>query len=842
MTVYVEIAVNVPRIAGVFHYHLPDELEGQVGRGHLVIVPFGRQEVQGVVLRQVETPSVPKTRPVTALLDPQPVVTPAQIALAEHLAGCSLAPLAACITLMLPPGLSQMADTLYTLTPGGEAANANDPALTAPQQRLLALLQQRGPLRGRQIDHALPRKRWQATARALQRRGLLTSCPVLPPPQVRPKTERIIALAVPPEEARARLDELGRVGSRARERRQEIIHHLIASQAPLPARQLYAETGGEAGDLRSLAERGLIIIREQQVWRDPLSEHEFIPAEPPRLTRDQQAVWEQVRRGIERSAAGGSVAPYLLYGVTGSGKTEIYLRAVEAVLQQGRQAIVLVPEIALTPQTVGRFLARFPGKVGLVHSRLSAGERYDTWRRARAGELSVVVGPRSALFTPFDRLGLIVVDECHDDSYYQSESAPHYHARELATAYAVQVGAVCLMGSATPDVVSTYRAAHGVWTPLRLPERILAHKGALARWQAAGTLKGGSHYRPLEHDAETIDLPPVRVVDMRAELKEGNTSIFSRALHTALSTVLDAGQQAILFVNRRGMATYVFCRECGHTLKCPRCDTPLTYHVEAGEALLCHRCNYRRKLPPRCPQCRSPKIRHYGLGTERVEAEVRAIFPAARTLRWDWGTTRKKGAHERILQCFARREADVLIGTQMLAKGLDLPLVTLVGVVLADVGLNLPDYRAGERVFQVLTQVSGRAGRSPLGGEVILQTFQPEHYVIQAAAGHSYADFYRQELAYRRELGYPPFARLARLEFRGEEEAEVQRAAEETAALLRKRGLEHHEMIGPAPSFFQRVGGTYRWQIVLRGQNPLSLLRAVKLPECRVEVDPPSLL
>ncbi|MEA3350623.1 MAG: primosomal protein N', partial [Chloroflexota bacterium] len=548
-------------------------------------------------------------------------------------------------------------------------------------------------------------------------------------------------------------------------------------------------------------------------------------------------------------------------------------------------------EIALTPQTVQRFVSRFPDQVGLVHSKLSSGERYDTWRRARAGEISVVVGPRSALFTPFDDIGLIVLDECHDDSYYQAEPAPSYHAREMAVAYARQVGAVCLMGSATPDVVSTHRAARGEWVALSLPERILAHKEAVrlqmeriraetskprpGAEQPAGaglptaapppagaglptvlpTAPPTSRYRPLEKDAQMAELPPVNIVDMREELKSGNRSIFSRALQSGLEETLSHNQQAILFLNRRGTATYVFCRECGYSLMCPRCDIPLTYHLRGsgGKRLICHRCGYKRNMPTKCPECGSTKIKHYGTGTERVETEVQSLFPEARTLRWDWGTTRKKGAHEDILRRFSHHEADVLIGTQMLAKGLDLPLVTLVGAVLADVGLNLPDYRSGERVFQVLTQVAGRAGRSPLGGQVILQTFDPDHYVIQAASEHNYRDFYRQELNYRRELGYPPFARLVRLEFRGQDSAQVEASARKVAQMVQSWMAEScahtTEMIGPVPCFFSRLGGTYRWQIVLRGPNPVTLLtsgtstaKKEMLPGCRIEVDPPSLL
>jgi primosomal protein N' (replication factor Y) len=337
----------------------------------------------------------------------------------------------------------------------------------------------------------------------------------------------------------------------------------------------------------------------------------------------------------------------------------------------------------------------------------------------------------------------------------------------------------------------------------------------------------------------------VQVVDMREELKGGNRSIFSGPLQQALSQVVEHGQQAILFLNRRGSSTYVFCRDCGAALKCPRCETPLTLHSSSSN-LLCHRCNYRRQMPKTCPQCGGARIRQFGTGTERVESEVEALLPGARLLRWDYETTRKKGAHEFILHHFASHQADILIGTQMLAKGLDLPLVTLVGVVLADVGLSLPDYRAGERVFQVLTQVAGRAGRSPLGGQVILQSFMPEHYAIQAAAKHDFSAFYRQELVHRRRLGYPPFTRLARLEYRSPNAQQAEKAAQTLAQQLQHKidqtGKRASELIGPAPCFFAKVDGNFRWQIVLRSPDPAALLRDEPLGDWRLEIDPPSLL
>jgi primosomal protein N' (replication factor Y) len=862
MPTFLEIAVNVPQVTGVFHYHLPPELEGCVGAGNLVEVPFGRQTVQGIVLRPVAEPEVPETRPVLGLLDPQPVLTLPQLALSLEMAESTLSPLASIVSLMLPPGLGQMADVLYALT-SNPSPNGRGAGVRVTENRLLTILQTRGPLRGRQIDAALPHVEWRGAAQALVKRGILTTHSVLPPPTARPKTVRTVQLACPPEVAEACMPELGKAGSQALARRQAMLRFLLREPGPVDVAWVYAESGGKLGDLHILAERSLVILGESEVWRDPLARLDFTPSGPPPLTHEQQSAWAEVRSGLQDAAAGQFVPPFLLHGVTGSGKTEVYLHAVEETIQLGKQAIVLVPEIALTPQTVRRFVSRFPGRVGLAHSGLSPGERYDTWRRARAGLLSVIVGPRSALFMPFPKLGLIVVDECHDDSYYQSEP-PFYHARDAAITYARLAGAVCLLGSATPDMVSRYRAQSGgvsekpgFYSYLSLPARILAHRQAVqAQVERLGL---PSHYHLLEEEAETIDLPPVQVVDMRQELQAGNTSIFSRALQDNLAKTLHQDQQAILFLNRRGSATYVFCRECGYTLKCPRCDLPLTYHtlrftspqslnhsITPTPNLQCHHCGYRRAMPSKCPECGSTKIRQYGAGTEKVEADVQALFPQVRTLRWDYETTRQKGAHEIILSHFSNHRADVLIGTQMIAKGLDLPLVTLVGVVLADVGLNMPDYRAAERTFNVLTQVAGRAGRSPLGGQVILQTFQPEHYVIQAAALHDYESFYRQELQYRRRLGYPPFGRLVRLEFRHVDATQAETAAQAMTAQIRgwiaAGDRRATEIVGPVPCFFARVGGMNRWQIVLRGPDPASLLRGRALGGWRVEVDPVSLL
>lgn len=851
MSVYAQVAVNVPRVSGVFDYHLPAELAGQVTPGCLVLAPFGRQTVQGVVLRLVEHPQVLETRPILELFDREPVLTEQQIRFAELLSEETLAPLAACLFQFLPPGLGQQADTLYRLR---EGLQAKEEALSPLQAKILARITERGALRGRQLEAAFPRRAWKEAARKLEKQGYLLSQPVLPLPTVRPKTARMVQLAVPPEEADRFLDRLGRGESGAR--RWQVLEFLKNEPWPVLASWVCAASGANALDLARLAELGLISLSETEVWRDPLEQTEWTPQSPPVLTPDQEAVWERIRSFLGRAAEDRAVPPLLLHGVTGSGKTELYLRAIAETIAQGKQAIFMVPEIALTPQTVRRVLGRFPGRVGLVHSKLSIGERYDTWRRGRAGMLPVIVGPRSALFAPLSKPGLIILDECHDDSYYQGEIQPNYHAAEAALLYARQTGALVILGSATPPVSLLYRARLENWPVLTLPNRILAHREAVAHQMS----RLGRALPPLpasDGETATLPLPPVEVVDMREELKEGNRSIFSRSLQQKLSDVIASSQQAILFLNRRGRATYVFCRMCGYVLRCSRCDLPMTLHLDPdgsqSEVLLCHTCNSRRRSPKTCPQCGSSHIRQYGAGTEKVESEVQAMFPQARTLRWDAETTRQKGAHEIILSHFVNHRADVLIGTQMLAKGLDLPLVTLVGVVLADVGLNFPDYRAPERTFQLLTQVAGRAGRSPLGGQVVIQTFQPQAYPIQAASRHDYAGFYEQELEKRRQTGYPPFARLVRFEVRSPKaelaEEAVKRLAGRLSQWITQGGFEETaSLIGPAPCFYQRIKGIYRWQVVLKSPDPLAILRGRDLPAdselvtYRVEVAPPTLL
>lgn len=660
--------------------------------------------------------------------------------------------------------------------------------------------------------------------RALEEKGLVRR--VVEEPRVH--------LAVSREEASEQALQI-----RGAARYRDILAVLQSADGPVWLSWLYAETDCTLDDVRALVEQGLVALGEEEVERSPLADRAFAPEPAPRLTPDQEDAW----RGVQEALDADESQTVLLHGVTGSGKTEIYLRALDEIIRQGKQAIVLVPEISLTPQTVQRFASRFPEQVTVLHSGLSLGERFDQWRAIRSGKYSVVVGARSAVFAPMRRLGLVVVDEEHEPSYKQ-ERTPRYHARDVAVRLAELTGATVILGSATPDMVTYFRAEQRHLRLLELPKRILWNRERLEseRSRLAGKPVAVQFSGPVAYS----ELPEVEIVDLRKELLEGNRSIFSRSLQAALRETLQAGHQAILFLNRRGAATFVMCRDCGHVVECPRCELPLAYHSTSSD-LVCHHCNYRAPVPTSCPSCGSARIRHLGLGTQRVEEAAHGTFPGARTLRWDWDATRKKGAHDAILEQFRQGRADILIGTQMVAKGLDLPRVTLVGVVSADTGLYFPDFRASERTFQLLAQVAGRAGRSVLGGRVIVQTYTPQQPCIQAASRHDYLGFYRQELAFRREHGYPPFGRMARLLY---SDARIRRCREEGERMrayledrVRRLGLPWADIIGPAPCFLSRLRGRHRWHILVRCEDPYPLLANLAYDSAwRVDVDPLHLL
>ncbi len=819
-----------------FHYSIPPELRGELRPGHLVWVPFGPRTLQGIVVGLDEKSPVAETRDLLRLADPEPVLASELLELAHWIADYYLTPIHRVLEAMLPPGVTQDVDVLVEAVAGPEAGGVPGD-LPEAQRALLDVLRAAGPSTYRQLARRAGMRNWRNLLRPLETRGLIRRTEVARPPSVRPKLTLSVRVCEgvredrwPTERSASQRQALAALA--ARDDREWVALSEAASEA-----------GVSPGIYRALAERGLVELEDRQVWRDPLAGQSFVPVIPPRLTPEQEIVWQAIRSDLDRPDGHA----FLLQGVTGSGKTEIYMRAVRHVLAQGKAAIVLVPEIALTPQTIRRFGARFPSSLAVMHSRLAAGERYDQWRQMRAGAKRVVVGSRSAIFSPLQGLGLIVLDEEHEWSYKQ-EQTPRYHARDVAVRLAEITGATCVLGSATPSLESAYRAERGEFVRLMMPRRIMGHRRAVEE-EAARIQAPRHHFHPLGHDAiESLyaELPPVQIIDMRGELHHGNVSILSQSLHEALLQTLALRQQAILFLNRRGAATFVMCRDCGYVVKCPRCALSYTYH-SSSRNLVCHHCGRQVAVPDRCPVCQGSRIRYFGAGTERVEEVVRERYPEARVVRWDLDTTGGKMSHEQILDRFIRGEADVMIGTQMIAKGLDLPKVTLVGVISADTEINLPDFRAGERTFQLLTQVAGRAGRSVLGGRVIIQTYNPTHPAIQAASQHDYQAFYEGEMRFRREQWYPPLSRLVRLVYVHANEEDAREGAEDLSRRLRERiaqlGLPEVDLIGPAPAFYGRLRGRYQWTLLVRGADPAALLRDLRLPlGWRVDVDPQSTL
>lgn len=800
---YAEVSVNSPVAQRrTFSYSIPPGLNVRVGQA--VLVPFGEKVLQGIVLELTPQPAVEDTREIIDIIDLEPVLSSSGIALARWISGYYLSPLFDAVALMLPPGFERTARAFVSL-----AGHDHDiSSLDDDQQRAVALVTGQGRIELKKLQKELGQKKALTIVSQMVRRGILARDYELAPVRVKAKKELYISLTKNNDAVGLTL------------KQQTIIDFLKAQQRPISWAEARLKTGGSKAVADALERKGLVQFQQIEVRREPISYADIHPSNPLTLTADQQAAFQSIRASLSNQVVtGGSPAVFLLHGVTGSGKTEVYLQALAETLKMGKKGIVLVPEIALTPQTIERFAARFPHRVAVLHSKLSLGEQFDEWRRIRQGEFDVVVGSRSAIFAPQPNLGLIVIDEEHEWTYKQDNS-PHYHARDVAVKLAELTGAVVVLGSATPDIETYYKAKNGDFKLLTLPERVVPSVGAA--------------------------LPAVEVVDMREELKAGNRSIFSRALSEAINTAVANREQVILFLNRRGGATFIQCRRCGFVLRCRRCGVPLSQHI-AENTLICHQCNLKAPVPRVCPNCSSPQIKFFGMGTQKLEQEVGYAFPRARQLRWDSDATGGKSSNEEILKKFRSGQADILIGTQMVAKGHDIPSVTLVGVVAADISLNFPDFRAGERTFQLLCQVAGRAGRGPAGGKVIIQTYLPENYAVQAAARYDFDSFYEQELTYRRQLHYPPFTRLARLLYTHTNDAVCQRQAEKMRDLLivekDKRGIAGISIIGPAPAYIHRLRGRYRWHIILRGSDLSDFMSPLSFPQgWTVDIDPVGLI
>ncbi|MBN1692257.1 MAG: primosomal protein N' [Dehalococcoidales bacterium] len=801
---YAEVSVNSPIAQRrTFSYAIPTGLD--VGVGQAVLVPFGEKVLQGVVLEINPVPAVEDTREILDILEPEPILSPNQIQLARWISEYYLATLFSAVALMLPPAFERKALTL--ISPA--APDIDIDSLDNEYKKVMTLAMGKGRVELKQVEKALGKKKAAAVVLQMVRQGLIERSYELAPVRIKPKTELYISLTEETADS-----------SKLSPKQAALYDFLKKQTGPVLWSAARKETGCVKSVANALEHRGLVKFEKVEVRREPVSYENIAPSTPLKLSADQQTAFDAVKSELNK-AGGGDTPPrvFLLHGVTGSGKTEIYLQSLAEALKKGKKGIVLVPEISLTPQTIERFAARFPGRVGVLHSRLSTGEQFDEWRRIKNGECDVVIGSRSALFAPQPNLGLIIIDEEHEWTYKQ-DNVPHYHARNAAIKLAELTGAVVVLGSATPDVETYYKAKNGEFKLLELPQRVVPSVG--------------------------VALPQVEVVDMREELKAGNRNIFSRSLAESVNRAVTADEQVILFLNRRGGSYYIQCRRCGFVLRCRRCDVPLAHHI-SEDVLTCHQCNYRTPVPQACPNCGNRQLKFLGAGTQKLEQEVKYTFPRARQLRWDSDAATGRTSDEDILRKFRGRQAEILIGTQMVAKGLDIPSVTLVGVVNADTSLNLPDFRAGERTFQLLSQVAGRAGRGEAGGKVIVQTFSPQHYAIKAAAKHDYASFYEQEIEYRKQLHNPPFTQLARLNFIHTNDAVCQRKTEEMKRTLieesRAGGIGGISIIGPAPAFIHRLRGRYRWQLILRGQNLTALLSQVTFGQgWAVDVDPVSLI
>jgi primosomal protein N' (replication factor Y) len=804
---YAEVAVNSPGSRSTFCYAIPPGLN--ISAGQAVWVPFGTRVIQGIALRLSDEPSVEETKEIAGIVADFPLLSPIQIQLAQWISEHYFAPPFDALALMLSPGFERRAITCFQLTD-----SQVDLPLTAEQRQVLHIIKGKKEISLPELEKAIGKKKARQITDQLLAHQLITQTLELEKAKIKPKTLPYVKLIAAREEievAKARLDK-----SRAY-KQAELLEFLTGQTQPIPISELREQLNCSLAAIKALESRHLVSVERLRVRRDPLSHLNLTTSPAPVLTPSQQAAWGSIQDVIVKEARQPGKPPvFLLFGVTGSGKTEIYLRALAQVIAAGKRGICLIPEIALTQQTVERFANRFPGRVAVLHSGLSPGEQFDEWQWIMEGNCDVVIGPRSALFAPLPNLGLIIIDEEHEWTYKQEDKSPRYHARDVAIKLAQLSDAVVILGSATPDIGSFHKAQQGGYHLVELKERI--------------TPRG---YSPL---------PEVSIVDLREELKAGNTSLFSRSLLTAMKEALAKGEQVILFLNRRGTATFVRCRNCGFVLRCPRCSIALTYH-SVEKRLICHRCRYSIPVSQSCPRCSRPYLRFLGIGTQRIEEEARHFFPEARLLRWDRDVITRRYAHEELLKNFRDHKADVLIGTQMIAKGLDLPQVTLAGIISADTGLNFPDFRSSERTFQLLCQVAGRAGRGVKAGKVIIQTYSPDNYTIEAAAKHDYLGFYYKEIDYRRRYNYPPFSQLVRLVYSHTDEElcrlEVERVHRLVLDEKARENIIDLSVIGPVPTFAFRARGRYRWQLFLRGLDSTRMLSQLTLPRgWTIDVDP----
>ena len=779
MYAQVIIDANHAEVDRVFDYRVPAQWEEAVCVGLRVMVPFGQRNTkrEGYVIALTETTEVPagKIKEILEILDEgRPILTPPILELAKWMKKEYFCTLNQCLQAVMPAGIRTKSVWYVELT-------EQTAELSEKEQQVADVLAEQGgaaPLR--ELEQVFG-NRTEYILRCLQEKKVV---------RLRQKTtrstykkeKRYVSLTENEEllaEVKEKAEKDKRLAGQLR------VLSAISQEESISVEELKEKASVTDSPIHTLLQKGILVEQRRQEKRDVFQLEDYTPTQPFYPTPEQAQALALLREEEQKEGK----RPILLHGVTGSGKTEIYMQLIEHVIMEGKQAIVLVPEISLTPQIMERFISRFGKRVSVTHSRLSLGERLDQWRKARDGEISIIIGPRSALFMPFSNLGVIVMDECHESSYI-SDVTPKYHTREVARKLSELTGALLVMGSATPDIDSYHRAVTGEFLLLQLKERT----------------KGSR-------------LPEVFVTDMRKELEDGNRSAFGLPLQQAIRENLEKGQQTMLFLNRRGYSTFVSCRKCGEVLTCPSCNVSYTYHA-SDKALVCHYCGKEVPMPKTCPSCGSHYIRYFGTGTQKIEEETRRLFPEASVLRMDADTTTGKNGHARILELFGKGKVDILIGTQMIAKGHDFPNVTLVGILAADLSLNLGTYQAAENCFQLITQAAGRAGRGEFAGRVFIQTYQPENHAIRMAAAQDYEGFYQEEILLRQAMEYPPFSHIFSVLITGEMEQEVILAAQRLGAFMNHYAERAGcTVVGPAPATLPKFRGEFRWQIFAKGTD-----------------------
>ena len=779
MYAQVIIDANHAEVDRVFDYRVPAQWEEEVCVGLRVMVPFGQRNTkrEGYVIALTETTEVPegKIKGIVEILDEgRPILTPSILELAKWMKKEYFCTLNQCLQAVMPAGIRTKSVWYAELT--GQTSELSE----KEQQMADVLIEQGGAVPLRELEQIFG-NRTEYILRCLQEKKVV---------RLHQKTTRSTYKKEKRYVSLTENEELLIAAKEKAEKDKRLAGQLRVLSAICPGESISVEELKEKAavtdsPIHTLLQKGILVEQRRQEKRDVFQLEDYTPTQPFYPTSEQAQALTLLREEEQKAQK----RPVLLHGVTGSGKTEIYMQLIEHVIMAGKQAIVLVPEISLTPQIMERFISRFGKRVSVTHSRLSLGERLDQWRKARDGEISIIIGPRSALFMPFSNLGVIVMDECHESSYI-SDVTPKYHTREVARKLSELTGALLVMGSATPDIDSYHRAVTGEFLLLQLKERT----------------KGSR-------------LPEVFVTDMRKELEDGNRSAFGLPLQQAIRENLEKGQQTMLFLNRRGYSTFVSCRKCGEALTCPSCNVSYTYHA-SDKALVCHYCGKEVPVPKTCPSCGSHYIRYFGTGTQKIEEETRRLFPEASILRMDADTTTGKNGHARILELFGKGKADILIGTQMIAKGHDFPNVTLVGILAADLSLNLGTYQAAETCFQLITQAAGRAGRGELAGRVFIQTYQPENHAIRMAAAQDYEGFYQEEILLRQAMEYPPFSHIFSVLITGEMEQEVILAAQRLGAYMNHYAERAGcTVVGPAPAPLPKFRGEFRWQIFAKGTD-----------------------